>query len=102
MDENRKVWQKPELIGRVSSILGVDEKLIRQPSKIRSLAKARGIISYIGVRELGYRGLEVGQELNLGAAGVSVALRRGESTHSTPRSDPSTELRTSGRGMSSA
>ena len=68
-----------ELIGRVSSILGVDEKLIRQPSKIRSLSEARGIISYIGVRELGYRGLEVGRELNLGAAGVSVALRRGES-----------------------
>lgn len=67
-----------ELIGRVSSILGVDEELIRQPSKIRSLAEARGIISYIGVRELGYRGLEVGRELNLGAAGVSVALRRGE------------------------
>ena len=56
MDENRKVWQKPELIGRVSSILGVDEKLIRQPSKIRSLADARGIISYIGVRELGLQG----------------------------------------------
>jgi hypothetical protein len=68
-----------ELIGRVSSILGVDEKLIRQPSKIRSLSEARGIISYIGVRELGYRGLEVGRELNLGAAGVSVALRRGKS-----------------------
>jgi len=68
-----------ELVGRVSSILGVDEKLIRQPSKIRSLAEARGIISYIGVRDLGYRGLEVGRELNLGAAGVSVALRRGES-----------------------
>jgi hypothetical protein len=79
MDENKKEWQKPELIGRVSSILGVDEKLIRQPSKIRSLSEARGIISYIGGRELGYRGLEVGRELNLGAAGVSVALRRGES-----------------------
>jgi putative transposase len=68
-----------KLIGKVSSILDVDPKLIRQPSKVRSLAEARGIISYIGVRELGYKGLEVGQELNLGPGGVSVALRRGES-----------------------
>lgn len=68
-----------ELVGRVSSILGVDEQLIRHPCKIRSLSEARGIISYIGVRELGYNGLEIGRELNLGAAGVSVALRRGES-----------------------
>ena len=67
-----------KLIGKVSSILDVDPKLIRQPSKVRSLAEARGIISYIGVRELGYKGLEVGQELNLGPGGVSVALRRGE------------------------
>jgi len=68
-----------ELVSTVSSILDVDPKLIRQPSKIRSLAEARGIISYVGIRELGYKGLEVGQELNLGAGGVSVALRRGES-----------------------
>jgi hypothetical protein len=31
-------------------------------------------------RSKGYKGLEVGQELNLGPGGVSVALRRGEST----------------------
>jgi REP element-mobilizing transposase RayT len=68
-----------ELIERVSGILNVDPTLIRQPSKIRLFAEARGIISYVGIRELGYKGLEVGQELNLGAGGVSIALRRGES-----------------------
>jgi len=68
-----------ELIAKVSSILGVDANLVRQPSKVRSLAEARGIISYIGVRELGYKGLEIGQELNLGPGGVSVALCRGGS-----------------------
>jgi len=68
-----------ELIERVSGILNVDPTLIRQPSKIRSFTEARGIISYVGIRELGYKGLEVGEELKLGAGGVSVALRRGES-----------------------
>ena len=67
------------MTGVQTCALPIYEKLIRQPSKIRSLSEARGIISYIWVRELGYRGLEVGRELNLGAAGVSVALRRGES-----------------------
>ena len=37
-------------------------------------------MSYIGIRELGYRGIEIGQALNLGAGGVSLALRRGESS----------------------
>jgi len=34
---------------------------------------------YIAVRELGYRGNEVGEELHLGGGGVSVALGRGAS-----------------------
>ena len=37
------------------------------------------IISYIGIREMGYKGFEIGRELNMGAGGVSLALRRGES-----------------------
>jgi hypothetical protein len=56
-----------------------DSLIVRQPSKIRSLAEGRGIISYIGVREMGYKGFEIGRALNMGAGGVSLALRRGES-----------------------
>lgn len=65
------------LIERVCLILGEDPEIICHPSKIRSHAEARGIISYIAVREFEYRGNEVGKELHLGAGGVSVALRRG-------------------------
>jgi putative transposase len=68
-----------ELIDKVSAVLDVDARLIPQPSKLRSLAEARGIMTYIGIRELGYKGIEIGQALNLGAGGVSLALRRGES-----------------------
>jgi putative transposase len=67
-----------ELVDNISSILDVNPELIRQPSKIRLIAEARGIISYMAIRELGYMGLKVGKELNLGPAGVSIALRRGE------------------------
>ncbi len=67
-----------DMVERVSSVLRIDPLAVRQPSKIRSLAEARGIISYIGIRELGYKGFEVGRELNLSPGGVSIAMRRGE------------------------
>lgn len=77
-EKGRAFVRLPELVDTVSSILHVNPELIRQPSKIRLIAEARGVISYMAIRELGYMGLEVGKELNLGPAGVSIALRRGE------------------------
>ncbi len=77
-EKGRAFARLPELVDTVSSILHVNPELIRQPSKIRLIAEARGVISYMAIRELGYMGLEVGRELNLGPAGVSIALRRGE------------------------
>ena len=68
-----------DLVKVVSSLLHIELGLIRRPTKIRSVADARGIVSYVAIRELGYKGTEVGRELNLGPAGVSIALRRGES-----------------------
>jgi len=34
------------------------------------------MIWYVGIRELGYSGIELGRELNLGVSGVSRALGR--------------------------
>ena len=68
-----------ELIETIASVLELDPRAMRQPSKNRPMAEARGIISYIGMRERGYKGIQMGRELNLGAGGVSIALRRGES-----------------------
>jgi hypothetical protein len=42
----------------------MDMVLIRQPSRIRSHAEACGLISYVAMRELGYREFKVGKELN--------------------------------------
>jgi hypothetical protein len=68
-----------ELVGEISLIMKIDPASIRQPSKIRTFSEARGVVCYVGIRELGYKGFELGRELNLGASGVSIALRRGES-----------------------
>jgi putative transposase len=68
-----------ELVDRVSLVLHVEPEAVRRPSKARPLAEARGIICYLAIRELGYKGLELSEELHLGPAGVSIAVRRGES-----------------------
>ena len=68
-----------ELIEKVSSILGMESEWIRRPSKNRYVAEVRGMICYVAIRELGYSGIELGRELNLGAGGVSRAIVRAES-----------------------
>ncbi len=67
-----------QLVDRVSETMNIDPVAIRQPSKVRALAEARAVICYLAIREYGYKGLEVGKELHLGPAGVSLAMRRGE------------------------
>lgn len=66
------------MIGSVCAILGLEPERVKTPSKSRAPSEACGIICYIAVRELGYKGKEVGQELRLGPTGVSIAVRRGE------------------------
>ena len=70
----------PELINRVSAKLQIDPEKVRRPSKTRHIAEARGLICYLAVRHLGYRGSDIGKELYLGPTGVSIAVRRGESS----------------------
>ena len=68
----------PELLSHVSDRLQINPKAVRRPSKKRQIAEARGIICYLAVRHLGYKGINVGRELHLGPTGVSIAVRRGE------------------------
>ena len=77
-EKARALFSPSKLIEKVSSIFGIDSELVRRPSKNRSFAEARGMICYVGIRELGYSGIELGLELNLGVSGVSRALKRAE------------------------
>jgi len=78
-EKARVLFPLSDLIQKISSVLGIESELVRRASKSRSLAEARGMICYVAIRELGYSGLELGRELNLGSAGVSRALKRAES-----------------------
>jgi len=77
-DKVKRVLSLPELVKQIAFCLNLKAEEIFRPSKERSLAEARGIISYLAVRKLGYKGIDVGKELGLGHAGVSLAIRRGE------------------------
>jgi REP element-mobilizing transposase RayT len=68
----------PELISRAAVALNLPEDAIRRPGKAKPVSEARGIIVYLAIRELGYKGIEVGKELHLTSSGVSIAHRRGE------------------------
>lgn len=66
------------LLNVVSGLWGLDPDAVRKPSKTRAPAAARGLICYLAIFELGYRGKEVGRFLHLGSSGVSLAAKRGE------------------------
>ncbi len=67
-----------EVALKLATCLQIDQKILLRPSKVRNIAEARGVICYLAVRELGYKGTEVGRYLNLGPTGVTLAVRRGE------------------------
>ena len=67
-----------ELINRVCSRFGVEVKDLISKSRRRDLSKARGVICYLAMNELGYTGVKVGRELNISGRGVSDCLERGE------------------------
>lgn len=68
----------PEVVRKLAEFFQVDQATLLRPTKIRHLAEIRGIICYYAVRELGYKGIEVGRYLHLGPTGVTLAARRGE------------------------
>jgi len=50
-----------QLIDRVGSLLNVSPEAIRRPSKARLPALARGLVCYLAVRKLKFKGMEVGE-----------------------------------------
>ncbi len=42
------------------------------------MSKARSVVSYIAVREMGYSGVEVGRILNLSGPGVTRGIEKGK------------------------
>jgi hypothetical protein len=77
-DKIKRSLSLMELVEGVAHFFDIHPDEIRRPRKEWFLAQVRGVVCYLAVRELGYRGVETGKELRLGPAGVSIAVRRGE------------------------
>ena len=68
-----------EIVEAVSQVVAISTERIAGPSKERSVVKARALICYWAVRELGMSMTEVGERLKIGVSTVSAAVKKGQS-----------------------
>ena len=66
------------IASRVSTLMGVDQGQIWEPGKERNRVKARSLLCYWAVRELGIAMTELSRRLGLSLSGVGLSVRRGE------------------------
>lgn len=67
-----------EIVASVCRHFGVNPEDLRQKTRAARIVDARSVICYLAVRQAGHSGVEVGRQVNLRRAGVSVAASRGE------------------------
>jgi len=67
-----------DIVVRVCRHFGIDPAELRLNARSARIADARSVICYLAARQAGHSGVEVGREVNLRRAGVSVAAGRGE------------------------
>jgi putative transposase len=65
-------------VGKVARIFEIDPEMIFKPGNQPLRVKARSLVCYWAVRELGMSGTRVGKLLSLGQPAVSRAVVRGE------------------------
>ena len=66
------------IVSRVSTLIGVDQRQIWEPGKERTRVKARSLLCYWAVRDLGIAMTELSRRLGLSLSGVGLSVRRGE------------------------
>ena len=66
-----------DLVERVAGACGLDQEEIKSNKRSREVSDARGIISYLAVRVIGWNGAELARVLRMTRSGVSEAAERG-------------------------
>jgi len=74
-----KGFEFKDLGDAVSKVVPISAEEIVGPSKARRVVKARAIICYWAVRELGMSMTEVGEKLKIAVSTVSAAVKKGQS-----------------------
>ena len=67
-----------ELIETVAVHMGIEAEEILSSSRKRLISKARALISYLAICEMGYSGTEVSRNLDIKGASVSECVERGK------------------------
>jgi len=67
-----------ELIRLVSDFLGIEKSEVFSRSRKRIIGKARALIAYYSIHEMGYKGAEVGRALRIAGPSVSQCIERGK------------------------
>ncbi len=66
------------LIRLVSDFLGIEKSEVFSRSRKRIIGKARALIAYYSICEMGYKGAEVGRALRIAGPSVSQCIERGK------------------------
>jgi hypothetical protein len=64
------------LVGKVAGHFGIDTESLESGSKVPTIAKARAVICYLGVRKLGLTSVSIATELGISQSDVSRAIVR--------------------------
>lgn len=67
-----------DIVAKVCRHFGIHPDELRLKTRAAGIVAARSVICYLAVRQVGHSGVEVGRQVNLRRAGVSVAAGRGE------------------------
>ena len=67
-----------ELISLVSDFLGIEKSEVFSRSRKRIIGKARALIEYYSIYEMGYKGAEVGRALRIAGPSVRQCIERGK------------------------
>jgi putative transposase len=66
------------LLEKVSAHFGVEAEDLKSGSKVRSVARARAVLCYVGVRKLGLTSASIAKELGMSPSAVSKSIIRAQ------------------------
>ena len=66
------------IMERVSTIINCPKQELEKPGKNRTRVRARSLLCYWAVRELGLSQTELARRLHLSPEGISLSVKRGE------------------------
>jgi REP element-mobilizing transposase RayT len=74
----REGWDLTRLVKRVCELTNIKSELIKKRGKNNPISEARALICYLGVKELGLSGTQIGSFLNMSKQAVAKNVERGE------------------------